>query len=548
MSVGIILGILSVYVGWLVLGTEKLGSDYFFTFSVGLSLWLLGTVFELQFEPGMFDTVFIQIHLIGIIVSTFSMFLFAVRYSMGYSFSPLQIGLIGIVPLVNMVLIVLNPLLELFWSGIYEVNAYGLHFSKLEFGPFLFLHSVYSYSLVIGSAVLFTWLMFKRRRVFTVQGGLLLSVIGFPLIVSFAYTMGFLSNWIVIDPTPVLLAGTQLMFALIFFRTDFYSVTPGVQMLGWSHVSDVVDVGICITDQQGRIVEYNTQFEDAFVGSDEPEKVEDVGILEESGTEFIEHNRSFYSVRCDELEDNRGTPVGSVFTVNDVTDLLESQQQVRVLNRFMRHNLRNKLSAVLLSVERFGMVEAQSVGDQNRIDDNIDRIQRNLNQLLSMSEAAKDVESSVGDDQLWDRDLDSIVEEAIGRLSMDLDGVDISCDIPSELKVIATDNFEIAIEQMLENSISHSVGQDELSIDISVEVLGSECCLQISDDGPGMSDEAVESFRSELISSEVDQLNHGVGLGFGLANWLATQSNGKFRIDDSVEEGSKVEFYLKLAE
>lgn len=546
---GIIFGALSLYIGWSVLQSGGLGHEYFFLFSVGISLWLLSTVVELQVTRGALDTLMIQLHLIGIILTTFSLFLFAVRYSTGYSFSPLQVGAIGLIPLVNCVMIVLNPMMGLFWTDVSEITEYGLHFSKLEFGVFLMVHSVYSYLLVSGAALLFLWLMFKRRGVFTVQGAILLTAIVIPFGSSLLYIVGAFPDMIVIDPTPVLLTGTQMLFAFAFFRTGFYSVVPGVQMLGWSHISDIVDSGICITDRKGQIVEYNKEFEKLFIDEceGEPFQVKDFSVLD-SEEEFVEYNRNFYSVRREKLDDNRGNVVGSVFTVTDVTELVESRQQVRVLNRFLRHNLRNTLSIVLLGVDRFKLIETQSDEDEKLIDENVELIKDNVNQLLSASQAAKDVEKSLsGESEIIDRNLETLVKTSIDDLTADLSDVSISCNVPSDMEVSVTDNFEIAISQMLKNAIDHSVEDEPLSIEVSADSVGDQYRLRIADDGPGMTDEAIESFRKELMSKEEDQLKHGIGLGFGIANWVATQSNGTFKIDDSVEDGSAVEFYLEKA-
>lgn len=544
---------LSLYLGWNVFQSNGLGRQYFVLFSLGLSLWLFGTVAELQVQPGLVDTFFIQLHLIGIIITVVSLFLFSVRYSLGHSFSRLQIGLISVVPSINVIMIMLNPWLGLFWTGVSDFDSFGLHFSKLEFGTFLVLHSVYSYFLIVCVVMLFLWLVFKQRGKFGLQGFLLSIAVLLPFWSSLLYTLGMFEGLLIIDPTPLILTVTQSLFAIALVKSDFYSVIPGLHTLGWSYISDIIDVGVCITNLDGDIVESNDKFDTEFSEGKSWVNVSDVPILEvgedELDGELVEYNREYYSVSRQELQDNQGQVVGFVFTVDNVTELMDYQQQVQVLNRFLRHNLRNSLSVVLLSVERFTTVDAKTQEGEELIDRNVNRITNNVNQLLSMSEATGTVQDSVRDSTIVSRDAKTLIESSIQRLSLDISNVEFEYDVPEGLEVSVTQNFEIAIEQVVKNSIDHSIDEENVVISFVAERIESEnmCCLRIEDDGPGMQNDAIESFRHELLSEEEDQLKHGVGLGFGLAKWLAIQSDGDFRIDDSVENGAAVEFYLNCS-
>lgn len=537
-----------MYIGIQTWKMDDIGSSLLSGVSLGASLWIIGSWGEILVKPSAIDTIMIQIHFLGIILTSVFLFLFAVRYATGYSLSRRQVGLLCVIPSVSFIMVLLNPWLHLFWSGIISIQGHGFHFSKLEFGPFLVLHSIYSYALITIAASLFIRLLFNRKKLFTSQAIPIIIAILVPLVVSVSYTLQLFPIDL-LDPTPLSLTITQVIFLSSLYYTDFYSVVPGIQRVGWEYVSNVIDVGVCITDTEKTVVEYNDQFDEmcdlaknGLVG----EHISNMSgefSLNEQEEGRIKYGTNYYNVSREDLVDNRGKDIGFVYTFSNITKEIESQQQIRVLNRFLRHNLRNTLSVVLLATERFSEVNVESADDAEMVDDNIEMVKDAVNKLMSMSDAAKDVENAIQVSDTSGYDLKKIVDNAIKRVDEQED-VDIEFSIcMDDVTVDVVQNFEIAIEQILQNSVQHtSVSPLKLSI-TTEQVTEDTVMLRISDNGSGIPDEARDSFETELDSTHQDPLYHGTGLGFGIANWLAIQSDGDFNINED-GDGAVVEFIL----
>lgn len=539
--------IVSSYVGFHTWKMDGLGSNLFAGFSLGVSLWLLGSWVELGVPQSALDTVMIQVHFLGIILTSVFLFLFSIRYASGYSLSNRQLGLLLIIPSIDFLMVLLNPWLNLFWTSTTQLSTEGLYFSKLEFGPFLVIHSIYSYALIIIAALVFVRLLFNRKKLFKLQAVPVIIAIIVPLAISMGYTLRLIPMHS-FDPTPLSLTVTQVLFLVALYYTNFYSVVPGIQRVGWHHISDVVDTGVCITDTEQTIVEYNTYFEkicdlpeEQIVGSTISEMCDSLTV--KSDDQIIQHGREYFKISQETLMDNQENHIGFVYTFSNVTDEIESQQQIRVLNRFLRHNLRNTLSVVLLATERFSLVDVKSEEDAELIDDNIEMVKNSVDKLMSMSDAAKDVENAIQVSNTSCQSLKQIVQNSIQKVKeKNPSNAEFSVSV-DDVDVEAVQNFEIAIEQVLQNSLQHT-SVDSLEIMITTKEMTDETVtLQIEDNGRGISDEAKDSFETELEAESQDPLYHGTGLGFGIANWLAVKSNGEFNIRDS-DAGAVVDFVL----
>ncbi|MFB6271068.1 MAG: PAS domain-containing protein, partial [Halobacterium sp.] len=100
-------------------------------------------------------------------------------------------------------------------------------------------------------------------------------------------------------------------------------------------------------------------------------------------------------------------PDGCVWVSRDVTDREERDQRLRVLNRVLRHNVRNSLNVVL--------------GHANRLDeevedsDDAERIVDAAEELLAVSEKARVVERVLDSDDLTTATLGDLVTEEVER-------------------------------------------------------------------------------------------------------------------------------------
>lgn len=221
-----------------------------------------------------------------------------------------------------------------------------------------------------------------------------------------------------------------------------------------------------------------------------------------------------------------GLTTGSRVPVQLQNERLERQQEeLQVLHRLLRHNLRNNLNTILGYTDLIN----QRAGNRQR-EDWYNGIHRCVDRLLHSTEQASMVNkiSSHGGEHAA-IDLSTMVP----RLVEDHDRVDdtthVTVDIPNNVEVQAHRMLDVAVEELLTNAIEYN-DSAEPEVMISVEPGGglvSETRIQIEDDGPGLPDHAV----TVLEQTQEDRLVHLEGLGLWMAHWIAVESHGQLDVE-----------------
>ncbi len=239
------------------------------------------------------------------------------------------------------------------------------------------------------------------------------------------------------------------------------------------------------------------------------------------------------------LPSDDGSFEGTLGVVRDVTERKRREQGLSVLNRVLRHNVRNQLNIVMTRAE---LLEDRPSGDG---DDPVETIHDAAGRLLRLSEKARQIESALtGDDgYLGPVDVVDVVEGRLDAFRERYPGARLSLSAPPERWVTANRTLEIVVDNLLENAIQHS-DRDAPTVEISIDPdagLGRWVTVHIADDGPGLP-------RAELDALEADeetQLVHGSGLGLWLVRWLVDSVGGDVAFENGSPRGSAVSIRLR---
>lgn len=224
----------------------------------------------------------------------------------------------------------------------------------------------------------------------------------------------------------------------------------------------------------------------------------------------------------------------------DISEKLLTRQKLDVLNRVVRHNLRNSLSAI----DGHADLLASEEMDAEAREASIEAIR---NQATSMHEIAATVDAlrevfaiTDDDDQTWNRlDIETLIE-AYRRQYGD---AEITTQFGSDAVIYVrnVDLFEQALDEAVENAVKHSEqSPPDVSITINRDSDANQVYISVADNGPGIPD--IE--RSVIESEEETQLQHGLGIGLWKMNWVVTTLGGKLTIADNEPRGSVVTFQL----
>jgi signal transduction histidine kinase len=225
--------------------------------------------------------------------------------------------------------------------------------------------------------------------------------------------------------------------------------------------------------------------------------------------------------------DDEGNPVARTVLFRDITDRETREQRLTVLNRILRHNVRNDLDVVLAYADRVDDEELRT------------GIRGSTTDLLELSEKVRAAEAVMTEstDPPESVDLTAVARAVVDRFRSEADSADISLVSPDEL-VISSHRAVLRrmLAELVENSLEHAT-TDSPRVELGVrEVSDGTVELSVADDGPGLP----EREREILAAGTETQLEHGRGIGLWVVNWAVTQLGGDLRFRENDPEGSVV--------
>jgi PAS domain S-box-containing protein len=216
----------------------------------------------------------------------------------------------------------------------------------------------------------------------------------------------------------------------------------------------------------------------------------------------------------------------------DVTERRKRERLISVINRVLRHNLRNEMTLISGYAEM--LVE--------ELDDDLaakaELIETTADRLLDLSESAQRIEANRDlSPELEPIDVAPLVERVLTQLETRYPDASVSSELPETAVAETLPRVEVALWELLDNAAKH--GGDPASIAVETAVEDAQVRITIADEGPGIP----EIERTVLQSGEETPLAHGRGLGLWLAYWIVTNLEGQLDVIEA-EAGTTVEIRL----
>lgn len=208
---------------------------------------------------------------------------------------------------------------------------------------------------------------------------------------------------------------------------------------------------------------------------------------------------------------------------NPVTEKLRDQYY-EVLNRVLRHNLRNDMNVIRSTAD---LLRRNPEMNPGAIADEIDHT---TDSLLATVDKARSLERLAIDNPLSIETVDmTAVADRLGRRYEHTDSLTCHCDH----EPIAVDTDRRLVENMLgeaiENAIEHNTATDpEVRLDVR-SATGERYAVElvVSDNGPGIPDTELRPLRQD----EETELLHGSGIGLWILKWCTTRLEGDVTFD-----------------
>ena len=229
---------------------------------------------------------------------------------------------------------------------------------------------------------------------------------------------------------------------------------------------------------------------------------------------------------------------------SDVTNRRLRKQQLEVLNRVLRHNLRNgtnviKGNATLLR----DAVDDADLRTQARA------IEERTTALSRLSEQAATVSSLFDNDSRIETvyDVTRLLNEVVDAVSQTYPDATLTTGRHESVYARVDSRLKTALSELLENAIIHN---DQPTPEVTVttglsdgERTGNWIEIVVADNGPGIPD----TEQKTIESGEETALQHGTGLGLWVVYWAVSLFGGEVSLEDNSPRGTRVTLSLPLA-
>jgi len=227
-------------------------------------------------------------------------------------------------------------------------------------------------------------------------------------------------------------------------------------------------------------------------------------------------------------EDN---PVARTVLFRDVTDQQTREQRLAVLNRILRHNVRNDLDVVLAYADHIDNEEIRT------------GIKESTTNLLELSQKVREAEAMMREStDLPDKvNLSEVIISVADRFKTDDYPGEITIDCPEDIQISTHRTvLQQILSELVENAFIHS-DSDSPCVEIDVQSNCEEPVeISVADDGPGLPEREQEI----LAAGTETQLKHGQGIGLWFVNWAITQLGGELQFQPNSPNGSIVTIRL----
>jgi PAS domain S-box-containing protein len=228
--------------------------------------------------------------------------------------------------------------------------------------------------------------------------------------------------------------------------------------------------------------------------------------------------------------------------VRDISDRKRREQRLTVLDRILRHNLRNDMNVVMGHATAL----TSELSDPER--EMAATIRETASDLVDMSDGLREVRSTL--EREWEGDpghvdVTDVVESVVVDARREFRSARFEVSMPESLRIRGTANLQIAVDEVVENAVVH--GGDDVTVRITVEESSREgwVDLRVVDDGPGMP----RTERAVFMDDEgMTSVEHGTGFGLWLAIWVVEAFDGEVTITESDRDGTAVVFRLLRAD
>lgn len=466
--------------------------------------------------------------------------------------------LLFVIPIISLLILWTNDYHHLFYEH------YSTNISDTVYGPYMTIHNIYSYTLLIIGIVYMLKFSIKNAGFFSKQSMLIILGISAPVIVNILGTFKIVPMTIYI--TPITFTITIVFLAIAIFKFQFLGVAP----IALQKIVDRISDGYVVLNEDNTITDFNKTFLDIFklkpedlrrknfikffnnagVKKQSVEKIERaIKKANETGEtisfeQHFEKVKKYFKIEITPInsEDNS---LGTLFLLKDITqhkedmetiknnqDILMERERLAGLGQLIggiAHNLKTPIMSIAGAVQ--GLEDLIHEYDES-IDDPLVNSQDH-------HDIAKDMETWIPKIRTHLEYMSDIITTVKGQAVALVNNEDDSFTVGElvkrvnilmkhELKnayiymnvLMKTDENQVlkgnvnSLVQVVNNMISNAIqaydGKHDQNIELEVSQKGNDVIFSITDFAGGLPQEVQDKLFKEMVTTKG---KNGTGLG-----------------------------------
>lgn len=498
--------------------------------------------------------------------------------------------LLLVIPILSLVVLWTNDLHHLFYI------QYSSSFTDTIYGPYFYVHSVYTYLLLIigiGRLLIFS----IRNAGFFSKQSLLISIgLACPVIVN------VLGSFLKLIPmtvfvTPISFSVSIICFALAIFKFDFLGIAP----IALRKIADRMSDSYLVLNDDGTITDFNQTFLVTF-------KIKDISLRGQNFDEFCKSNKinygkiknaiaktkdskktvsfefharrihKIFSVEVNTIYSD-GVSLGTLILFKDITqhiedmetiknnqDILMERERLASLGQLIggiAHNLKTPIMSISGAAEGLtdlvkeydSSIDDPEVNSQDHHDiakdmsEWIVKIKEYTEYMSDIITAVKGQAVTLSETENISFDIDDLVKRVDILMKHELKNaliyMNVQMNAPKNTKINGDINSLVqVINNMISNAIQAYNGKTEQNIDLILNKSDGNLIISVRDYGCGLPQKVQDKLFKEMITTKG---KNGTGLGLYMSySTIKAHFNGNITFESKEGEGTTFSIILPL--
>ena len=501
--------------------------------------------------------------------------------------------LLFIIPIISLIVLWTNNLHHLFYI------KYSASFTDTIYGPYFYIHTIYSYLLLIIGIIRLLVFSIKNSGFFSKQSLLICLGLACPIVVN------VLGSFLKLIPmtvfaTPISFSISIICFALSIFKFNFLGVAP----IALRKIVDRISDSYLILNDDGTITDFNKTFLSTFNIKKEIE------LRGQNFEKFLKENNLYLNFkkiktalpkvknsdktisfdlyikkieRHFHIEINsilsEGASLGTLILFKDITQHIEDMQKIKDTQETLMeaerlsslgqliggiaHNLKTPIMSISGAAE--GLTDLVKEYDSSIDDPEVNSqdhhdIAKDMNEWIGkikeytayMSDiitAVKGQAVTLSETENVSFDIDELVKRVDILMKHELKNaliyLNVQMKAPKSTKIHGDINSLVqVVNNMISNAIQSYNGKPEQNIDLILEKQKNNLVISVKDYGSGLPQKVKEKLFKEMITTKG---KNGTGLGLYMSySTIKAHFNGDITFETEENKGTTFNIILPL--